>query len=133
MLTACEPVDRDTLQHFIITFTDQLNNCRLLLESHIMLLPVVQKVVNKNSNVATAISHSPGSLHYCQSSQSGQSPHFDTNNYYNQINQNQNQFQNQNHHHNYINQYRDASLSSKGSPGEALSITRVFSEHTEPL
>ena len=39
MLTACDPADRDTLQHFIVTFAEQSVHCKQLFENYTLLLP----------------------------------------------------------------------------------------------
>ena len=106
-MTACEPVDRDTLQQFVITFSDQLTNCRQLLESHTLLLPVPQRVSLKPHTLST----STAGAHNCASQAS---PH-------------QGQFPS-------YNQSREGGYSVRGSPGDQNPLRPLlYDPITEPL
>jgi hypothetical protein len=105
-MTACEPVDRDTLQQFVFTFSDQLTNCRQLLESHTLLLPVPQRASLKPHTLSTSTVGAHTST--------SQSPH-------------QGLFPN-------YSQSREGGYSVRGSPGDQNPLRPLLNDPiTEPL
>ena len=123
MMTACEPVDRDTLQQFVFTFSDQLANCRQLLESHTLLLPVQQRVSLplKPHILSTSIAGTHNST-------SQMSPHQGQG-----LGPGQGQGQGQGLYPNYT-QGRDGGYSVRGSPGDQNPLRPLlYDPITEPL
>ena len=185
MLTACDPADRDTLQHFIITFTEQSVHCKQLLENYTLLLPSSSVPYRSPNSTKLSQSHlyshpsniptfatdtttplgpgsslNPGSYpgtgintgSYPGSGiNTGGGPGLSTtptapsismnNNYPSQLNQYQqqnlnyynqtNQIQNQGK----VAQFREASLSGKGSPSDLYVVrtSTAFLDPSQPL